>query len=117
MFEFTPTLGRAVLAGLAAMTATGALASAQPQLVVSSHDTDSRTVAVRTAGLNLADAHDRRTLQIRIERAARSVCDVNGGSKLDAAPDAVACLADARAGALDQLRAQGFDIAPRLALR
>lgn len=117
MFNNAPKMGRAMLAGLLAVTATGVMAASQPQLVVSSQDANARTIAVRTAGLNLADAHDQRTLQIRIERAARAVCDVNGGSKLDAAPDALACLADARTGALDQLHAQGFDVAPQLASR
>lgn len=117
MFEFAPKMGRAVLAGLIAVSATGAMAAAQPQVVVSSHNDSSRTIAVRTAGLNLAQAHDQRTLQIRIERAAQRVCDVNAGSKLDAAPDALACLADARTGAVNQLRAQGYDVAPLLAAR
>lgn len=117
MSEFAPRMGRAVLAGLIAVSTAGAVAAAQPQVVVSSHNDGARTIAVRTAGLNLAQAPDQRTLRLRIERAAQKVCDVNAGSKLDAAPDALACLADARTGAVNQLRAQGFDVAPLLAAR
>jgi len=117
MLKLTPVLGRAVLAACIAVTATGAFAASQPNVVVSSSDANSRTIAVRTAGLNLADAHDQRTLHIRIDRAAQRVCDVYAGSKLDAAPDALACVAEARTGAIRQLRAQGFDVTPRLAAR
>lgn len=105
--------GRAMLAGLVALTASGALAAAEPRLLVSGQD--ARTVPVSLSGLDLTRAYDRATLTIRIERAASRVCDVNGGSKLDGGPDALACLAQARAGAILQLARLGLPVPERMA--
>lgn len=109
--------GRAMLAGLIALTATGmgsaALAASEPQLLVSGRD--ARTVPVSLSGLDLAKAYDRATLNIRIDRAAQRVCDVNGGSKLDGGPDALACLTQAKAGAATQLARLGLPVPERMA--
>lgn len=105
----------AAVAALAAVSATGALANGDAQLIVSQHGNPARTIAVSMAGVDMDNARHRQNLDIRIERAARQVCDVNGGSKLDTLPDARACMADARAGAEQQLAAMGHG--PALALR
>lgn len=100
-------LGRHVLAGLAGLSASAALAG-QPQLLVSDSSADQRVVRVEVADLDPASAYDRQTLAIRIDKAARHVCDVTSASKLDRLPDARACLAQARSGAADQLEARGL---------
>jgi|GEM_PF-1020523 len=113
--ELTPkTVGRAVLAGLLGLSAAGAMAASPSEVVVSQGSQDLRSVEVKVADLNLSNAYDRDTLAIRIDHAARAVCDVNGGSKIDKLPDAVACVSQARSGAADQLEARGYSA--RLAL-
>jgi len=107
--------GRAALAGLLGLCATGALA-ADPEFVVSDHPSaDTRAVEVRVADLNLADAGAERQIALRIERAAREVCDISTGSELDKLPSARACLAKARAGAFAQLEARGLPATARSA--
>lgn len=113
MNTHTRLAGRAIVAGLIALTASGALAAAEPRLLVSGHD--ARTVPVSLSGLDLARAYDRATLTIRIDRAARRVCDVHGGSKLDGGVDALACLAQAKAGAAQQLARLGLPVPERVA--
>lgn len=109
-------LGRAAVAGLLGLCATGALAASDPELVVSERqNADTRAVEVRASDLNLNDAHDQRTLALRVERAAREVCDMYAGSELDKLPSAQACLAEAREGALAQLQARGLPAEARLA--
>ena len=68
---------------------------------------DQNAVTIETADLDLTSAYDRDTLQIRIDNAAREVCDINGGSKVDRLPDARACFASARQHAVSQLSARG----------
>jgi len=106
-------LGRAALSGLLGLCATGALASAgEPGLLVSERpDPDTRALEVRVSDLDLADAKAQRTLAIRVDRAARQVCDIYAGSELDKLPSAQACLTEARAGALAQLEARGVPAA------
>jgi UrcA family protein len=102
-------LGRAAVAGLLGLCATGALAASDPEFVVSQRPSgDTRGVEVRVADLNLNDTHAQRTLAIRVERAAREVCDMYAGSELDKMASARACLAEARDGALAQLEARGL---------
>ncbi|AKH44057.1 UrcA family protein [Altererythrobacter atlanticus] len=107
-------LGRAALAGILGLSASAAMAGGKSELVVSEPSTDLRSVEVQVSDLDLSTAYDRGTLAIRIEGAAREVCDVNAGSKIDRLPDATACLTQARAGAADQLEARGYSA--RLAL-
>ena len=68
---------------------------------------DHRAVTVETSDLDLTTAYDRDTLHIRIDNAARTVCDINGGSKIDRLPDARACFDAARQSAVSQLAARG----------
>jgi len=106
--------GRAAVAGLLGLCATGAFA-ANPELVVSEPPSaDTRAVAVRVADLNLADEQAQRQIALRVERAARQVCDVFEGSELDKLPKASACLKEARAGAFAQLEARGLPKTARL---
>jgi UrcA family protein len=109
-------VARAALCGLLGLCATGALAASDPEMVVShqSHP-DSRAVEVRVSDLNLADADAQRQLAIRVDRAARQVCDIYAGSELDKLPRAQTCRTEARAGALAQLEARGVPAAARLA--
>jgi len=101
-------VGRAALAGLLGLCATGAVAASGPEVVVSERpNADTRAVAVRVSDLNLADAEAQRTLAIRVERAARQVCDMYAGSELDKMPSAQTCFTEAKAGALAQLEARG----------
>lgn len=104
-FAKTVKAGGWLVAGALALSAGGALAG-EPQVLVQQN---SRTVAVKLAGLDLSSAYDRKTLDVRIDRAARVVCDVNGGSRLDEGAKATACLASARAGAHEQLARLGYD--------
>lgn len=93
----------ASLIGMTAMAP--ALANDGEVLVRQSLDLNS--VVVETADLDLTSAYDRDTLQIRIDKAARTVCDINGGSKIDRLPDARACFDAARQNAVSQLAARG----------
>jgi UrcA family protein len=109
----TRIAGRALLAGLLGLGASAALAAADPEMVVSDNPGNARTVAVEVADLDLTRAYDRDTLAIRIANAAREVCDVHDGSKLDKQAGANACLAQARAAALAQLESRGLN-APQM---
>jgi len=101
-------MGRAAVAGLLGLCATGALAASDPELLVSQpQNGDTRAVAVRVSDLNLADAHAQRTLALRLDRAAREVCNMYAGSEIDKLPSARTCLDEARAGAIAQLEARG----------
>jgi len=107
-------LGRAAVAGLLGLCATGALAANDPELVVSQRpNSDTRAVAVQVSDLNLTDAQAQRRLAIRVDRAAREVCDIYAGSELDKLPSAQTCLGEARDAAFAQLEARGL---PRAAL-
>ena len=68
---------------------------------------DHNTAVVEAGDLDLTSTYDRDTLQIRIDNAARAVCDINGGSKIDRLPDARACFDAARQNAVSQLAASG----------
>lgn len=105
--NYSARLGRALLLGAIALSATAASAASDQQVVTAQHTQDLRSVSVRVADLNLDRAQDRNLLAIRVDNAARSVCDVNEGSKLDKLPRAQACLAQARSGALAQLGVRG----------
>lgn len=98
---------RALMVGLAALVAAPALAVDDSELVVSPQGGDVRMVEVRIGDLDLTSAYDRDTLEIRIDRAARAVCDVNKGSKLDQLPDARQCVDQAREGAMAQVAVRG----------
>lgn len=113
MNTHTRLAGRSIVAGLIALTASGALAAPEPRLLVSGQD--ARNVPVSLSGLDLARARDRATLTIRIDRAARQVCDVHGGSKLDGGADALACLTRAKDGAAQQLAQLGLPVPERVA--
>ncbi|WP_137679908.1 UrcA family protein [Aurantiacibacter suaedae] len=105
-FAKTPrgaALFAASLIGMAAM----APAFASDGEVLVSQSLDHSAVVVDTADLDLTTAYDRDTLQIRIDNAARAVCDINGGSKIDRLPDARACFNGARESAMSQLAARG----------
>lgn len=103
-------LGRAALAGLFGLCATGALATTPDNatLVLSPPAGDTRSVEVRVSDLNLADAYARETLAIRIDRAAKKVCDIQSGSALDGLPSARECVDRAESGAFAQLAARGL---------
>ena len=102
-----PTGARFLVAGLLGLAvATPALAD-QGDVLVSQHLLDQRSIAVEYGDLDLTSAYDRDTLQIRINRAARAVCDIAGGSKHDRLPEARACFEKARDNAVDQLAASG----------
>ncbi|MBC7158856.1 MAG: UrcA family protein [Porphyrobacter sp.] len=118
MPNFRPArLGRAALAGLIGLCATGALAATPENatLVVSPQTGDTRSIEVRVSDLNLADAYARETLAIRIDRAAKKVCDVQSGSTLDRLPSARECVDRAQSGAFAQLAARGLPWAGRSA--
>jgi len=101
-------MGRAVMAGLLGLCATGALAANDREMVVSQpSDRDTRMVEVRVSDLNLASTKGQRSLALRVDRAAKYVCDVYAGSELDKLPDARMCVADARDAAFAQLAAKG----------
>jgi len=107
------------LAGTLALAAAvfGAGAVSANELLVSQHPGDERTVRVEISDLDLASGYDRDTLTIRIERAARQVCDVNLASKLDKGPTGQICMSQARSGAREQLAALGLAEPARLAAR
>ena len=103
-------LGRAALAGLIGVCATAVVATTPDNstVVVSSQADDTRSVEVRVSDLNLADAYARETLAIRIDRAAKKVCDIQSGSALDRLPSARECVDRAQSGAFAQLDARGL---------
>jgi UrcA family protein len=101
------TFARAALAVSAGLCATAAFAAADPTVVITQHSRDVTAVKVRVSDLNLSTATDRDLLAIRIDNAARAVCDVNGGSRLDRLPNARTCLSDAHSSALAQLGVRG----------
>lgn len=101
------SFARAVLAASIGLCATAAYAAGEPPVVVTQPARDAAAVAVRVSDLNLSTASDRDLLAIRIDNAARQVCDVNGGSRLDRLPGARACLSDAHSSALAQLGVRG----------
>jgi UrcA family protein len=110
--SFAHHLGRALACGLFGLCATGAIAGDRTadtgEVVVSQRpSSDTRSVAIRVSDLDLRDAYAQRTLELRIDAAAREVCDVNAGSEIDKLPRAQTCLAAAREGALAQLQARG----------
>ncbi|MEN7538550.1 UrcA family protein [Aurantiacibacter flavus] len=94
------------VAGLLGMTAMAPAFASDGEVLVS-QSLDHNAVVIETADLDLTSAYDRDTLQIRIDNAARTVCDINGGSKIDRLPDARACFNDARESAVSQLAARG----------
>jgi UrcA family protein len=101
-------MGRAVLAGLLGLCATGAMAAGDPELFVSQHSQrDTRSIEVRISDLNLSEARGHRALALRVTRAAKEVCDINGGSELDKLPSAQLCFTDAKDRAFAQLAARG----------
>ena len=97
-------VGRLALTG-AFMFAVGATSAVAGEVVVSQGARDVRTIEVKVADLDLTRAYDRDTLEIRVNKAARRVCDVHGGSKLDRMADARGCVAEAKNGAMAQLAA------------
>ncbi len=106
--NFARVLGCTLAAGLLGLGATAAVA-AEAEVVVSHRQADSRSIDVKVADLDLTRSYDQRTLAIRIDNAARAVCDVNAGSTLDGLPRARACVSQAQAGALAQLDARGLN--------
>lgn len=102
----TARMGRALLLAAVGLGATAAFAASDPQ-VVAGRAGDARSVAVTVSDLDLARPQDRDLLAIRVDNAARTVCDVHDSSRLDRLPAAQACLSDARSGALAQLGVRG----------
>lgn len=102
-----------LIAGFAVLMAAPAMAADDSELVVSQPSGDLRVMEVKVGDLDLTSAYDRDTLEIRINRAADYVCDVNDGSKLDRLPDARECLDRARAGAMAQL-SSAADVSPEM---
>ncbi|MFC4257141.1 UrcA family protein [Altererythrobacter xixiisoli] len=101
-------LGCTITAALLGLGATSA-AAAEADVTVSHKQADSRSINIQVADLDLSRSYDQRTLAIRIDNAARAVCDVNAGSTLDGLPRARACVSNAQAGALAQLDARGLN--------
>ncbi|MET0373243.1 MAG: UrcA family protein [Rhizorhabdus sp.] len=62
-----------------------------------------KTTEVRYDDLNLASAAGAKALTVRVERAAKRVCDVNGDRSLDATMDAKASTKVAIARAMPQV--------------
>lgn len=96
--------GAAVVAAILGATAAQAVS---PDVVITQHARDARSVAVTVSDLNLSTPADRDLLAIRVNNAARYVCDVHDSSRLDRLPSAQSCMADARSGALAQLGVRG----------
>ncbi len=98
---------RVFAAGLLGLAfATPAMAGADE--VVVNRATNARTIEVVYSDLDLTNAYDRDTLEIRINNAAEAVCDIVGGSRqMDNLPQAKACFAEAKQGALAQLASRG----------
>lgn len=67
--------------------------------------TETRTIAVSVADLNLASDKGLRRADYRITRAAKQVCGWTNGSILPATPDYRACFGEALDGARDDLTA------------
>ena len=99
--------GAAILAASLIGLTAPAPAFADNSEVLVNQSLDRNAVVVETADLDMTSAYDRDTLQIRIDNAARAVCDINGGSKIDKLPDARACFDAARDSAVSQLAARG----------
>lgn len=95
-------MGSLAIASVFLVGAVSTAAAAQ-DVVVSQPYQVVRTMHVKVADLDMSRASDRKTLDMRIEKAARRVCDVNRGSLLDHLPDARDCLTNARSGAMAQL--------------
>ncbi|OYW44033.1 MAG: hypothetical protein B7Z08_03955 [Sphingomonadales bacterium 32-68-7] len=108
-------LGRAVLAGVLGLVASGAIAADTSSLTVSAEGT-TRSVKVRIADLDLASTSGQARLESRINDAARRACDIHAGSAIDTGPLAKACFAQARSGALAQLETRGLAVPARLAM-
>lgn len=99
---FSARHGASLLAfGFSALLALPAIAQVNSEVVVRDHQP--RTVAVKIHDLDLGSVRDRGTLLLRVNRAARAVCDMQHGSLFDRLPDARSCLREARAGALAQV--------------
>lgn len=76
--------------------------------VVVNQNLDTRMIEVKISDLDFSNSFDRDTLEIRINNAAEAVCDIAGGSKMmDRLPEAKACFAEAKKGAIAQLAARG----------
>lgn len=105
-----PFGARILVAGLLGMAvATPAMAD-DSQLLVN-RGADTRSVEVQYSDLNLDTAYGRDTLEIRVNNAAESVCDITGGSRwLDKSREALACFNQAKQGALAQLAAEGVPV-------
>lgn len=101
------SLARAAFAASIGLCASVCYAAGEPPVTVTQPARDAAAVVVRVSDLNLSTASGRELLAIRINDAARQVCDVNGGSRLDRLPGARACLSDAHSGALAQLGVRG----------
>ena len=105
-FAKAPRGSTILVASLIGLAASGpALADSSEVLVRQS--LDQNAIVISIADLDLASAYDRDTLQIRINRAARQVCDIADGSLNDDTPKARACFEQARQGAVSQLAARG----------
>ena len=66
--------------------------------------TITRTTTIDISDISLASAQGRRTLESRITRAARKVCDYNGVYGLDQPAGFKECFTEARSNALSQAR-------------
>ncbi len=86
-------------------------AMANDDALVVNRTADTRMIEISYADLDLTNAYDRDTLEIRINNAAEAVCDIMGGSRqMDNLPSAKACFAEAKQGALAQLAARGVPV-------
>ena len=106
IFQKTPRGAAVVAASLIGLTAMAPAFASDGEVLVR-QALDHSAVVIETADLDMTSAYDRDTLQIRIDNAARTVCDINGGSKIDRLPDARACFDAARQSAVSQLAARG----------
>ena len=120
IFKNAPRRGGAIAAAVMALAASATFAADRPQnspasdVIVSQQVGDTRSVRVSVSDLDMADAYDRETLAIRIDRAAKAVCDINRGSKLDRFTDANECLDRSLADAAQQLDAHGLRQSARM---
>lgn len=114
IIKYAPRAGRAMMAGLFGLLASTAFAAdyepagKDSDVVVSQSIGETRSISVPVGDLDMDDAYDRETLAIRIDRAAKRVCDINRGSKLDRLTDATECLEVSLAKAAAQLNARGM---------
>ena len=106
IFQKAPRGAAIVAASLIGLTAMAPAFASDGEVLVR-QALDHSAVVIETADLDMTSAYDRDTLQIRIDNAARTVCDINGGSKIDRLPDARACFDSARENAVSQLAARG----------